>query len=361
MRKEIYPTFDRLRFPLILMVVFIHAQFSIQGDPLDASLYGVVSHFFTVVISQVAVPLFFFISGCLYFRDYKVFSLVLYGQKQKRRIKTLIVPFITWNSFFWLLFSLFVLLAPALVNGGIPNIAHATIKDVIWVYWGDSTGGPIDFPLWFIRDLITVTVLSPLIYFVIMKYRIGVVAMLILLGLWLFSVPVPVLGNNICLCLFFFSLGGYLNKVMQYKVDLNLPLLTDGLGGGILIFVFLLLSVLSTINYYEWKHSLVSIISIKGLVLVGIPAMYALVSKYYVCFDKCKEIIPADCVFFIFASHGFLITVIKRIIERLTIDNQIVYTLLYFAIVFISIAICVFFYKGIKIVSPKLLSYLTGR
>lgn len=361
MQKDVYQNFDRLRLPLIMMVVFIHAQFSITNNPSDVSLYGVVSHFFTLAISQVAVPLFFFISGCLYFRDYKEYTVALYVQKQKRRIKTLVVPFITWNTFFWLLFSLFILVAPALVNGGIPSIAHVTVKDVVWVYWGNSTGGPIDFPLWFIRDLITVTILSPLIYYGVMKYRVGVIAMLILTCLWVFSIPLSFLGNNMCMCLFFFSLGGYLNKVLQSKATSNFSLLRDGLGGAILIFVFLLLSILSTINFYEWKQSVISLVSNRGLVLVGIPAMYALVDRHHVFFDRCKDIIPADCVFFIFASHGFLITIIKRVIERTAIDNQVVYTLLYFVIVLFTIAICVLLHKALKSFTPRLLSLLTGR
>ena len=231
MQQNIYSNFDRLRLPLILLVVFIHAQFSAPEMETSMSLYGAVSHFLTLEISQVAVPLFFFMSGCLYFRDYKEFSLALYYKKQKRRIRSLVIPYLTWNTFFWFLFSMFIMIVPTLVNGGIPNIANATVKDIVWVYWGNATGGPIDFPLWFVRDLIVVTIISPLIYFTVLRYKIGLLTIIALASLWFLGIPVPNLGNNICMCLFFFSLGSLINK-MKLDKGTNKALLR---GGGTFI------------------------------------------------------------------------------------------------------------------------------
>lgn len=124
---------------------------------------------------------------------------------------------------------------------------------------------------------------------------------------------------------------------------------------------FVFLAVISTINYFLWKHSDLSLLSNRLLILIGIPALYELVDKYHVFFDNCKKHIPADCVFFIFASHGFLITVIKRVIERMALENQALLTVLYFTTVFITICLCVILYKLLRFVAPKLLVLLTGR
>lgn len=102
-----------------------------------------------------------------------------------------------------MMFSLFVMLVPFMVDGGIPHIANATVKDVAWVYLGNSTGGPIDFPQWFIRDLIVVTFLSPFVYVTVMIYRIGIMAILMLAWLCFWAIPWSFLGNSIGTCLFF--------------------------------------------------------------------------------------------------------------------------------------------------------------
>lgn len=359
--KTAYQNFDRLRLPLMVLVVFIHAQFYANGVKEVVMPYGVMSHFFTLVVAQVAVPLFFFISGCFYFRDYKDFDLVKYIQKQKRRIKTLIIPYLLWNTFFWFLFSVFRLVAPSLINGGIPSIIGVSWQDVLWVFWGSPEGGPIDFPLWFIRDLITITFLSPIVYFILMRFKAGLLALMALAYLWIFAYPIPLLGNNICMCVFFFSLGGYFNKVLA--LDSLRKRMKNALAGRgrILIETFLLLGILSTLNHYIWNNTVVTLIANRLLVIEGIAAMYCVVDRNKPLFDKFKDLIPGDCVFFIFATHGFLITVIKRIIEKMAIDNQAVLIVLYFAVVLITITICVLMYRAIKTVSPKTMKVFTGR
>lgn len=360
MDKALYQNFDRLRLPLMLLVVFIHARFMANGGD-TASLYGVVSHFFTSVISQVAVPFFFFISGCLYFRNYSDFSINTYWKKQYRRLKTLVVPFLLWNTVFWLLFTGFKLVLPSFTNGGIPAITGASLQDVFWVYWGNPTGGPIDFPLWFIRDLITVTFLSPLLFFLLLKIKAGYISLIAIAILWVFACPIPFLGNNICSCVFFFSLGGYLNKLLSSENMLSgFRKILYG-GGKLLIGFFFLLGIISTLNHYLWDNYIASYILNRLLILEGIVAMYCMVNNNSIFFEKVKDYISGDCVFFIYATHGFLITVIKRVIERLAIDSQVVLILLYFSIVFVTVMICVYLYRLLKAISPKTMTCLTGR
>lgn len=68
---------NRLRLPLMLLVVLLHSNIKNvlnykSGGIIDASnvytLYGFISYFFTGVLGRVAVPLFFLISGYLFFR-----------------------------------------------------------------------------------------------------------------------------------------------------------------------------------------------------------------------------------------------------------------------------------------------------
>ena len=82
---------DFLRFPLIVGVVLIHAHFSnviMNGVNVNilheysCPIYDTTSYFFSELIGRIAVPLFFFISGFLFFYRSKEFSLSVYRIKE---------------------------------------------------------------------------------------------------------------------------------------------------------------------------------------------------------------------------------------------------------------------------------------
>ena len=75
-------TIDFLRFPLIVGVVFIHTDFSniVIGGVKQISfvnfpVFARIFFLFSKVIFEVCVPLFFFISGFLFFYRTEGFSL----------------------------------------------------------------------------------------------------------------------------------------------------------------------------------------------------------------------------------------------------------------------------------------------
>lgn len=89
--------FDFLRFPLICIVVLIH---TLQAD--EHVEFGILYHdalyFFQESIGRSAVPVFFVISGYMFF--YKVAGLTteIYKSKLKRRVKSLLIPYLIWNA-----------------------------------------------------------------------------------------------------------------------------------------------------------------------------------------------------------------------------------------------------------------------
>lgn len=100
-----FKVFDWLRFPLIVGVVFIHCY----GKPFDydaidfAHLTGMdFYNIFRVSISQVlthvCVPTFYLISGYLFFIGLEKWNWKTYLNKIKKRSKTLLVPFLIWNT-----------------------------------------------------------------------------------------------------------------------------------------------------------------------------------------------------------------------------------------------------------------------
>ena len=100
-----FKTIKWLRFPLIVLVVYIHNY----GSPYDYSpiinwtsisgfdLYEIIRIFISKVISHIAVPCFFFISGYLFFSNIVFFNKQTYLSKLKKRINTLFIPYLLWN------------------------------------------------------------------------------------------------------------------------------------------------------------------------------------------------------------------------------------------------------------------------
>lgn len=105
-----FRVFDWLRFPLIVGVVFIHCF----GEPFDyesinfSHLTGIdyynlfrvsISH----VLTHVCVPTFYLISGYLFFIGLEKWNWNNYLNKLRKRVRSLLVPFLIWNTIYILL------------------------------------------------------------------------------------------------------------------------------------------------------------------------------------------------------------------------------------------------------------------
>ena len=176
--------FDNLRFLFALVLVLFHTfaqeattQFSFSAYPLTASVKRVVDAFF---LGDSIVAVYFFISGYLFFAG-RAWSWAVYGRKLQNRIHTLLIPYLLWN-----------LLAIALVAGkSLPCFASflsyegtgvdwswSNVLSCFWMYDGQLSAPPvgtedyeafvqvqpypINTALWFVRDLMIVSLFAPL-------------------------------------------------------------------------------------------------------------------------------------------------------------------------------------------------------
>lgn len=140
-------TFDWLRFPLALLVVYLHIAPNIN---VIQSAYGTSSPYFWTAnivynISNLAVPSFFLMSGYLMSFNMTSFSLDVYFKKLKRRGLTLLVPYLIWN-----LLCL--------------GYMYITRQITEFPGWSSVFIEPLNFPLWFIRNLIVLNLLYPIIW-----------------------------------------------------------------------------------------------------------------------------------------------------------------------------------------------------
>lgn len=149
---------------LIIMVVYIHSYY------LEAQQYSIalfVQRLTGAGICRIANCLFFAISGYLFAWNINSFKESLH--KQRRRIRTLLVPYVLWNI-------IFVLWHVALVYiPGVDRFNNST--GLLNEYFGVSAWKclynlfikPAAFQLWFLRDLLVMQLFSPLLWFLAKK------------------------------------------------------------------------------------------------------------------------------------------------------------------------------------------------
>ena len=90
-----------LRFPLAILVVFVHS-FGADNDIVQlhacgltgAAVYDYVRLFCSVVIARSAVPIFFIISGYLFFLKVEEYGKQVYANKLKKRWYSLVIPYL---------------------------------------------------------------------------------------------------------------------------------------------------------------------------------------------------------------------------------------------------------------------------
>ena len=118
--------------------------------------------YLTTLLCQVAVPLFFFVSAVLFYKTCSSYQDVL--AKQKRRIFTLLVPYLLWNTIFVAIYFTITHI-PALHSVMNMGEAFKSFKDVII--------GIVDSrftPLWFVKELLFYTLLAPVLFY-LLKHR----------------------------------------------------------------------------------------------------------------------------------------------------------------------------------------------
>ncbi len=220
-KENLSKSIDLLRFPLSIWVLFAHMGPTMENAfSADFSffswhgIYNFLGFFLSKAIGIVTVPIFFMISGFLFFMNFKEWSWEGYKKKITSRFRTLILPYMVWNILAFLLIILNGLRKNANVWDFISDNWHSflwnnNVWDRVqysWLPWETYMTGPVDLPLWFLRDLIVVSIFSPLILLYLKKTKIwGVVVLFVayMLYLWvswnIFSIT----------SLFFFSLGAY--------------------------------------------------------------------------------------------------------------------------------------------------------
>lgn len=377
-----------LRFPLALMVVFLHAEPNVIGldvselnvENLWANIAGLIMYGISHVIVQIAVPAFFMISGYLFFLSFDNNPSVL-KRKLSSRVSSILIPYILWVFIFCVIHIIRHIHTigniPAWINeqGGVLSLFWNSQQ---WISGaGNIFGqqlmmtGPFAFHLWFLRDLIVLLLMTPVFYFCL-KGRSNNRCSIIFLGcialLYLLQLPSPIAGISFR-SMFYFGLGAYISLNHLYLSDI---FYRYRYSVGIVAVVLVILETFLDGSRTQLGSIIFPIFTFVGVItLLNLAAYYE--RKEY---SKRLFIKYEKSTFFLFIIHPFFLGLVwtslniltmkvfhvNNIMSIETVNNQPLLTLaLFFLKVLLATVCSLITFKMINMTSPKLSKILCGR
>ncbi len=343
-----------LRFPLIVGVVFIHAYetnvglaSSIVGVSQNSFLTEFVRNLISQGIARIAVPLFFLMSGYLFFAGV-VWSKEKYAEKIKSRIKTLLIPFLFWNIATLILIALAqsLPLTQVYFSGKNALIASYSSFDYLSAIFGIDRS-PISYQFWFIRDLMLLVLLAPIIFYLNKKLSFPFLCLLFIA--WFISIW-PIYAPSVEATLFF-STGCFLalTKKSLFSFDKYGKIITTVYA---LILIVDILFIKSDINPYLHKAG----------VILGVLAML-FATKLVVKSTILKQICLSLCKysFFVYAAHEPLLTISRKVVYKIVQPSSTFLVLsLYFIIPTIVILLLILAHRILFGIFPKFTVTISG-
>ncbi|MBT1314895.1 acyltransferase family protein, partial [Phocaeicola dorei] len=145
-------------FILSVLIVLLHSNCKVtlgwNNDGTNLSNFIELLTTYISCIGHIAVPMFYIISAYLFYHNISTLKDTL--SKIKKRIKTLLIPYLLWNTFFVSIFWI-ILHSPFSKYLHMNNNLNSIHSILIAIINSDLT------PLWFIKNLFIFTILSPVI------------------------------------------------------------------------------------------------------------------------------------------------------------------------------------------------------
>ena len=373
---------DLLRFPLAIIIVtdhvFCFTSLTVRGTTYDLSEYDIymsICAFIKAFFYGHSVPIYFFIAGYVFFLGINL-DTPTYIRKLKNRFRSLLVPYVVWNTLAIIMKLLQYL--PCL-HSFFPNCNYhdlnLNIGSILSCLWADNgelfnieqpiaAFDPIDFPLWFVRNLIIIVVLTPLINFCYKKFGF---ALPTISGILWFVCP-NLLGEftyRYITAIFFFSLGGFfsfrgydmIEEFKKYKI--------------ISYILYPMASLILLITFYMgmWGPEEIlsgfggnSLVYLKNLsVFIGLFFAYNLSAWLVKNRGTVSSKILSTSSFFIYAGHALFLQYILRSLTLVFPPMSQFNTLVVFVMTDGILCIGLLgIYIFMKSHSPKMLSVFTG-
>lgn len=322
-----------LRFILTLFVIMIHT-YNLTLVATSNCVLNFIEELFSNNICRIAVPLFYCISGYLFF--YKVTCFKDIFTKLKKRIRSVVLPYLMWNIIYTVVF---------LVVFQIPVIKHYINNNDVFTISNLLNGifhYKYSFHFWYIENLILFFAITPLLFYTLKNFIcssavLGVLLFVNILNINLFDIKIS--------SLFYFYLGAYMVKWFHSKAMASKK---RTLFSSCILILYLSLCVISTLYPNDIFNRLVR--------LVGLVCLW-------VTFDllpKVKVRRFEEQSFFIFGIHVLVLEFIEKMIFSFFGSSVYVAFLDYIISPWLTLLLIYVLYRVLIKVLPKTYAFING-
>lgn len=278
-----------LSFILFIGVMMIHTyNLEVYGIENSEGFIIVFETFMKKFLNGICVPYFFVISGFLFFRNFDL-GLLLY--KYKSRCRSILLPYLVWNTLYYLFFAGITNVSFLLRAAGNIDTVEFSINSYINYIWNGY------YTFWFLRILIWMIICTPILWLLLKRKKWYCPEILLILMIILDMHGKSVLSLNV-----YYSLGAYLG--MNYS-----KLLDENRDGTVLPVVFLIALIIA-----GWWFS--------GNILYNV---LLIVTSWFAMdwFDFSRDVRWwMKCTFFYYCGHDMILESIEKLISILFDKSQ---------------------------------------
>ena len=213
-----------ITFLFSVLVIWVHSYNGVLYLGNEGAAYSVVrlERFIGNALGQLAVPGFFMVSSYLFFRN---FRLEILKQKWTSRIKSVLVPYIVWNSLYYfgyVIGSRLPVISDIIGKGTIPfNLPSAVDSVLHYTY---------NYVFWYLYQLILLIILAPLIYLLVKRVWLGILFLAVILTAVYLGRTLPLLNLD---ALFYYSCAAFAavhgRKIVEKPFDWKRCMLGAGM------------------------------------------------------------------------------------------------------------------------------------
>jgi fucose 4-O-acetylase-like acetyltransferase len=291
-------------------------------------------------VFNVALPTFFFVSGVLFYKNFKmedVFS------KYKSRFRTLFIPYLIWNTI-WMVFIILIGLVPGIADklNQVESFELSIQNILLGIFYHKYN--PV---YWYVMQLIIYTLLSPVIYKLLENKYIGI-AVVVLLFLnetgcisifSLISKYIPLSG------LFFYVTGAFIGihylKILNRSYKRSIYLIAGGL-----------LAILILIYPESYENQFIN-------ALITITEVIAL----WIFMDLLSEIQPSwwtYIYFYIYSVHYYIQLCVNKVLFLILPKNTLMIMVNFVVGSSITVFICILTAWIMQKRCPRVWGLITG-
>lgn len=339
----------KLKWLSILMTVLVVTIHAFNFDYLLGNTNSFLNYIYfspSIYLGRSAVPLFFLISGILFFKACDAFPFAVYRDKVQKRVKTILIPYLCISA-------IFMLLVWITHHDAIPYywkidkvLADSSLKNILitWIL------KPQAYYLWFLRNLFVLALASPIIYWLIKK------------GGWFFIAPTfaawLLFGHflpSAMLSFTFFALGGFISIK---KINLPQKVGLKYLIACVLFWFFYVVISNSDLDLTApHKQALINAYTFLGIVIAWLS--YDYINPKFV--ERVSKSLLAHYIFCVYLFHQIFLTLITQVWLHTTGNNQIESVLpMYYLSIVLSILLSIGVAFGLEKAVPPIYRIITG-